>query len=242
MKLLIVRHGEPNYEIDGLTEKGKREAEFLADRLCKEKISKIYCSVLGRARLTAKPTLDRLGIEADYCDWLREFNYAPIKLPYINGEHCAWDIRPSYINTLKSIYSPTDWINEDFIKNSNVAKEYKNVCNKLDELLKKHGYKREGHGYRVTNANHDTVILVCHFGLTAVLLSHLLNCSPYSIWQHTCTAPTAVTTLYTEEREPGFAHFRATAIGDISHLYAAGEEPSFAARFCECNSDDTRHD
>ena len=31
MKLLIIRHGEPDYSIDSLTEKGWREAELLAD-------------------------------------------------------------------------------------------------------------------------------------------------------------------------------------------------------------------
>ena len=35
MKILIIRHGDPNYEIDGLTEKGKREAEFLSERISK---------------------------------------------------------------------------------------------------------------------------------------------------------------------------------------------------------------
>ena len=33
MKLLIVRHGDPDYTIDSLTEKGWREAEFLSERL-----------------------------------------------------------------------------------------------------------------------------------------------------------------------------------------------------------------
>ncbi len=241
MKLIIVRHGEPNYEIDGLTEKGSREAELLADRLCRENITKIYCSTLGRARLTARPTLNRLSIEAEYCEWLREFNYAQIKLPYTDDADCSWDLLPSFVNTKENIYSPDGWLNEDFIKNSDVPKAYKSVCENLDAMLASHGYKREGYSYRVTNANHDTVVLVCHFGLTAVLLSHLMNCSPYTIWQHTCTAPTAVSILYTEEREEGIAHFRAASIGDISHLYAAGEEPSFAARFCECYTDDTRH-
>ena len=60
MRIIIVRHGEPNYAIDGLTERGAIEAELVANRLVKENISKIYCSPLGRARLTAKPTLDRL--------------------------------------------------------------------------------------------------------------------------------------------------------------------------------------
>ena len=29
MKIIFIRHGEPNYEIDSLTEKGWREAELL---------------------------------------------------------------------------------------------------------------------------------------------------------------------------------------------------------------------
>lgn len=31
MKLLIVRHGDPDYSIDSLTEKGWREAELLSE-------------------------------------------------------------------------------------------------------------------------------------------------------------------------------------------------------------------
>ena len=35
MRLLIIRHGDPDYSIDSLTEKGWREAELLKDRLLK---------------------------------------------------------------------------------------------------------------------------------------------------------------------------------------------------------------
>lgn len=241
MKLLIVRHGDPDYEIDGLTEKGKREAELLADRLALENIKAVYTSPLGRARLTAQPTLDRLGIKAEICSWLREFDTHKVKFPYSDEPLLCWDVMPSYINTLKSIYSPTDWTEEDFIKNSDVPAAYSTVCKELDTLLAKHGYERYGHNYKATRPNHDTIALVCHFGLTAVLLSHLMNCSPYSIWQHACTPPTSVTTVYTEERAEGIAQFRASGIGDTSHLYAAGEEIAFSARFCECFTDDTRH-
>ena len=241
MKILIVRHGEPNYAIDGLTEKGKREAELLADRLCRENISKLYCSPLGRARLTAEPTAKRLGIEAEIKPWLREFDAATVKLPYLDHEECCWDILPEYINGLDNIYHPTKWLNEEFIRESDIPTEYAKVCHSLDTLLASHGYERDGYNYKAIAPNHDTVVIVCHFGLTAVLLSHLLNCSPYSIWQHVCTAPTAVTTLYSEERIEGKALFRAASIGDVSHLYKGDEEPSFAARFCECFTDDTRH-
>lgn len=43
MRLLIIRHGDPDYEADSLTEKGWREAELLADRMEKEKIDYFLC-------------------------------------------------------------------------------------------------------------------------------------------------------------------------------------------------------
>lgn len=241
MKILLIRHGEPNYEIDGLTEKGEREAKLLAKRLEKENISAIYCSPLGRARLTAAPTEMLLGISAEIKPWLREFDKHAVRHPYMDEDSCCWDVLPEYINTLENIYHKDLWLTEDFIKNSDIPEDYRNVCRELDELIKKHGYERCGHNYKAIKPNHDTIAIVCHFGLTGVLLSHLMNCSPYSIWQHVCTAPTAVTTLYTEERMEGEALFRAASIGDVSHLYAGDEPPSFAARFCECYTDNTRH-
>ena len=57
MKLLFVRHGDPDYEHDGLTEKGVREAELLAPRLAAlEGVRGCYVSPLGRAKATAAPT------------------------------------------------------------------------------------------------------------------------------------------------------------------------------------------
>ena len=55
MRLIIVRHGDPNYEIDSLTEKGWREAEFLSVRMEKQlqkEHTYIYTSPLGRATVS----------------------------------------------------------------------------------------------------------------------------------------------------------------------------------------------
>ena len=38
MRLLIIRHGDPDYANDTLTEKGHREAQLLAEKLKNEKI------------------------------------------------------------------------------------------------------------------------------------------------------------------------------------------------------------
>ena len=57
MKIIFIRHGEPNYEIDSLTEKGWREAELLSKRTAKWNVTDFYCSPLGRAKDTASFTL-----------------------------------------------------------------------------------------------------------------------------------------------------------------------------------------
>ena len=61
MLLYIIRHGDPIYEIDSLTERGKLQAEALAERLACAGIDRIFCSPMGRAKMTAEPTCKRLG-------------------------------------------------------------------------------------------------------------------------------------------------------------------------------------
>lgn len=240
MRILIVRHGDPDYDIDGLTDKGKIEAELLADRLEKEDISKIYCSTCGRARLTAQPLLEKKGMSAAYCEWLREFTYEKVKLPYFDEPKIVWDLLPEFVNEHPELYSH-DWYNADFIKESGIKAAYDEVCAQLDNVLKEHGYERCGFNYKAVRPNHDTIVFVCHFGLTAVLLSHILNCSPISVWQHTVTLTTSITTLYSEERREGNALFRMCGMNDVYHLLSKNHEPSFSGRFCECFTDDTRH-
>ena len=73
MRLMIVRHGEPNYEFDTLTERGWLEAASAAERLAKLKIQAFYVSPLGRAQDTASCTLKKMHRTAVTLDWLQEF-------------------------------------------------------------------------------------------------------------------------------------------------------------------------
>ena len=73
MKIMFVRHAEPWYAIDSLTEKGHREAELLSRRLCQLDVKAFYSSPLGRARETGRYTLEKLGREAEILPWLAEF-------------------------------------------------------------------------------------------------------------------------------------------------------------------------
>ena len=64
--------------------------------------------------------------------------------------------------------------------------------------------------------------------------------TPVTLWHHTVALPSSVTVVTTEEREKGTAIFRMSRFADLSHLDAAGEAPSFFARFCEQHGDGTR--
>ena len=64
MKLLLIRHGDPDYTIDSLTEKGHREAQLLAEKMKNVPVKDFYVSPLGRARATADYTLKKAGRKA----------------------------------------------------------------------------------------------------------------------------------------------------------------------------------
>lgn len=241
MKLLIIRHAEPDYAIDSLTEKGWREAQLLSERLKKLDISKAYCSPLGRARDTASFTVQKAEINLEICEWLKEF---PIRIddPYTKEQgRRIWDFMPNYWAREEKYFDKNEWFNTPLMKEGNVEAEYIKVCYEFDKLLAKHGYVRDGNLYKAVKSNSDTIILFCHFGVSCILLSHLLNISPLPLLQGFVALPSSVTTLATEEREEGIAYFRCSSYGDTSHLYVAGEEPSFMARFCEKFTDEERH-
>lgn len=241
MKILFVRHGDPDYELDSLTQKGDVEAKLLAERISKLKVDQFYVSPLGRAKRTAMYTLDKMGREAIECDFLAEFRATCIR-PDVDREIIMWDWMPADWTKDPIFYDKDHWWESKLLKSDNAKSEYDYVVNSFDELLKNHGYVRENQYYRAEKPNNDTIVIFCHFGVTCVILSHLLGVSPMVLLHGLVAAPTSVTTVATEERQQGIASFRVSSYGDISHLYVADEPPAFAARFCECyTNEDERH-
>lgn len=240
MEIYIVRHGDPDYEHDSLTEKGVREATLLADRLEKIDFAKAYCSPLGRAQKTASYTLERKNMTAETMEWLREFQ-GTIKKNIITRKQC-WDRTPAYWTAIDEYYDYGKWLDVDLMKKGDVKRHYDKVCKGIDDLLASHGYIHDGRIYRAVKPSKDKIVLFCHFGVECVILSHIFNVSPMILWHNFRALPSSVTRLVTEEREEGIAIFTALYFGDVSHLYKGDEEPSFQARFCELYTDDTRHE
>lgn len=243
MKLVIIRHGDPNYEDDCLTEKGKIEAVHLA-RFVKERIrpTAVYSSPRGRAKETCIASQKECGFDFEVLDWMEEFN-AYIFNPKEQIPTYIWDLHPSLFTEHPMLYDCDNWLSDPLFEGSDAAEKYKVVKDGLEALLKKHGYVRAGNSklFHAVRANRDVVVLYCHFGVLSIMLSVLTGFSPYVFLQHFCALPTSVTTIATEEREEGIVSFRCIGFGDLSHLALGGEEASFAARFCETFDSEEQH-
>ena len=259
MRIVFIRHGDPDYTNDTLTKKGRKEAALLAENIGYLGLeeAKFYVSPLGRARDTAGYVLDKLGKTGVTMDWLQEFpgqvdvdgNREFLKIYPDTGKqgekyspHIAWDMMPAYWTEQDELGNLMDWKNSEVVRHSDIQEVYERVTKAFDGLLAEYGYVREGRHYRVEKESEATIVCVCHLGITCALLSHLWSISPFILWHSLFLAPTSVSEVITEERQQGVAYFRASRLGDISHLRIGGEEPSFMARFCEVYSNqEQRH-
>ncbi len=237
MRLLFIRHADPCYETDSLTEKGKREAEYLSETLSKMEIRAFFTSPMGRAKDTARPTLRKMNRTAKECEWLREFR-PQIVHPGDTAEKNCWDWLPEDWTKDERFYRYDEWYDREEMCAKGMKEGYEWVVNQFDGLLSGYGYERENKLYRVTEPNHDTLVFFCHFGVETVLISHLIGASPMVLWHGTCAAPSSVSEVISEERRKGTASFRMSRFGDISHLTIHGEPPAFSARFSECYEDE----
>ena len=145
MRLLFIRHGDPDYENDTLTEKGHIEAKLLSQYIKNYHIDEAFVSPLGRARDTAQYSLDALGMTGTTLDWLREFpgqvdpNVSDtVKKAYetalIYDEDAGkyktrimWDILPSFFNDHPELFDKEAWRNSPLLEGSDVLPIYDNV-------------------------------------------------------------------------------------------------------------------
>lgn len=239
MRIIFIRHGDPDYENDTLTEKGVREAILLSKRVAKwDNITEFYCSPLGRAQKTASYSLEKINRTAVTYEWMKEFSYY-IDDP-ITGRHgVPWDFMPEYWTEIPNMYDKEKWQEtEIYTSNPALVPAYKEVCNGIDDILAKYGYKRYHNYYKTehtqTPKTQDaTIVIFCHLGVTFVMMSHLLGISPAVLFHNFFVAPTSVTILAAEERIPGKAIFRTQVVGDTDHLKRDREPVSASGYFTE---------
>jgi len=209
MKLLLIRHGDPDYANDALTPLGHTQARQLAETLAAVRLDAVYASPMGRAQLTAAYTARRKQMSVVTLDWLRELN------GNYGASLWAWNLSGS--DTFRGSQAITL---ENWQHHVPYGRHMQPVAAALwrsfDAFIAGLGYRRLGQGYVAPRHDDRTVAFFCHAGVILTLLSHLLHVPlPVAYAQFACD-PSSRTTLRFEAHE-GFGVFRLECLNDLSH-------------------------
>ena len=234
MKILLIRHAEPDYTVDSLTPKGRVEAELLSRRMAGVPVDDFYVSPLGRAQDTAAYTLKALGRTVETLPWLAEFRGTCPDPETGESRYIAWDLKPRFWQNLRGVYNASSWADDPFFDGTNVREIWKETIDGVDALMARYGYRKDGPVWLCEHNTDRTIALFCHFGISMAVLAWLMDLSPMVLWQRALSLPSSVTEVVTEERIRGEVSFRLVRLGDITHLEAAGEKRSTSGLFPEC--------
>ncbi|MBQ7990291.1 MAG: histidine phosphatase family protein [Oscillospiraceae bacterium] len=174
MRLLFIRHGDPDYQNDCLTPTGHEQAEKAAHRLASENIDKIYASCMGRARQTAGYTARLTGKDVEILDFMREIvwgydeDYQPEASPWVIADKMADEGMDA---------GDPMWEENRYFKGNRCVDNVHMIAEEFDKLLLTLGYRREGGLYRcITDTDNDrTVALFSHGGSSSAAMSHILG-------------------------------------------------------------------
>lgn len=224
MIFYYVRHGDPIYDPDSLTEQGKMQSEALKSRLCRVGLDKIYASTSNRAILTAKPTAEALGKEIGLLDFANEDHaWCEISVLRPDGKDYMWMSQNAEFKrflTSKEIRDlGEEWYTHPRFAGRDLKKGFDRIYSGADAFFKTLGYEHiRGEGkYKVLKPNSDRVALFAHQGFGIAFLSCLLDIPyPYFI-SHFDLSHTGVTVIEFAE-EDGFCVPTVLTLSNDSHL------------------------
>ena len=171
MRILFIRHGEPDYALDCLTDIGRQQASAAARRLEREGISEIYASPMGRAQETAAFTAERLGLPVQTLDYMHEITWGGPGIPQ-NGH--PWTLSNWMMSRENFDFFTQDWREHPYYRENAATECFRQVSAQFDGFLASQGYRHEGVRY-FCQASEDKVIAVfSHGGSGACVLAHLL--------------------------------------------------------------------
>ncbi|MDX1658920.1 MAG: histidine phosphatase family protein [Nitriliruptorales bacterium] len=222
MQLILVRHGQPGWATDdgaavfdpGLKSIGRRQADAVAERLAgwEEPIDELYVSTATRARETAAPVADRLGLEPKVEEWLHE-----IRLP----EH--WDGTPAEEvgRVLREArVRPRDEWWDGLADGESFRDFHHRVTTGLGAALTSWGVTRHNddpeHLWHVARED-QRIAIVAHAGTNSVVIGYLLGLEPQPWeWERFASDHASVTVLQTAPIASGWI-WGLQRFSDVAH-------------------------
>ncbi|MBR5527648.1 MAG: histidine phosphatase family protein [Clostridia bacterium] len=226
MLFYYVRHGDPIYDPDSLTPLGERQAEAVAKRLAVHGIDEVYTSTSNRAKLTAKPTLEMLKLQAtelDFCNeshaWQELTMVTPTGRRWLFGDNESLLLMtdPEFIRLGEKWYEHPKFAEYDF------KKGLERITEGCDELFLSLGYRHvRGTGkYIAENHNTKRVALFAHQGFGLAFLSCVLDI-PYPIIAKCVDMCHSGVTVINFNEMNGVSIPRMLMLSNDSHMYKEG--------------------
>ena len=223
MLLYIIRHGEPDYRRDCLTERGWQQAEAVGKRIADAKIDRIFASPMGRARETAEPACRMLGLEYQIEEWTHEIGDERMTT-YPDG------VRKSITFVQNTYYRENGNMDLGYqqafscpgIAQSDMKSAVAYIEKNGNEFLERLGYKEEKGIYRILRPNEERVALFCHAAFSRAWLSILLHIPLHMMWSSFEYTHTGVTVIEFKNNANGVTAPQCLCYSDMSHLYASG--------------------
>lgn len=187
MLLYYIRHGEPIYNPNTLTELGKKQAEALSNRLTLCGLDEIYSSSSNRAIETARPAADKLNLKIRILDECNE-DYAWIGFTDIDrtdGKR-KWFYQ---IDEIKKLFISDEvrllgkkWYEHEIFANTNLQNNIERIEKFTYKFIEELGYKHKQNEnlYEAVMPNEKKIALFAHEGFGMAFLSVLLDI-PYSM-------------------------------------------------------------
>ena len=166
MRLIFVRHGEPDYEKDCLTERGRLQAEAAAKRLMNEGISEIYSSPNGRARETASHTAKALGLSVNILPYMHEIAWSGRDGKLYSEDGHPWSASDKAIRE-GFVFCGDNWMTHPYFKENAALPCFETVAEGIRGFMLEKGFRQEGSRFFCTAKEEETVALFSHGGSVA---------------------------------------------------------------------------
>ena len=230
MYLYLIRHGDPNYALDCLTERGKLQAQAVAKRLQHAGITQVYSSPMGRAIETAQPTCDLLGLPMHIEPWSHEIRSDDMRsVSFPDGDPTVlFKVQNSRYIENGNYDIPFSKAGEaPGFRESEIETARKEIVEGGRDFLQRLGYREENGIYKIENPNDERVALFCHGCFLFTWMSELLHIPLHVAWASLSFTHTGVTVLRFNNTEDGITSPRCLTCSDISHLYAHGPDTCY---------------
>ena len=230
MFFYFVRHADPIYDPDSLTEQGKKQAECLAQRFCELNISEVYSSSSCRAIMTADPFCKKAGLCLTAFSWATEDKASRDFSVTIDGKlnWCfCFDQIMDMFNSEEVLNLKDKWYEYKDFASYGFKSGVERINREADAFFATLGFvhDREKRCYLVNDHNDKKIAFFAHGGFSMAFLSSILDI-PYPVFcTHFEHAATSCVTIihFSEKRETTIP--KIVQYSDFSHLVRSGLKP-----------------